>query len=118
MGGDDDEVVPRGGVEELLIREEIDANGVEARVSNEGEILFGTVVAFGREGPVGDGAQKVRLPIEMEVFAVNLEAHGGSLQRTFPLANPEGEKVSYSEPSTSNPPSIPPRMPPDLDSRF
>lgn len=79
VGGDDEEVIFSGGVEEGLVRKAIDADGIEAGGADFWEIGSRGMWGIRREGSVGEGAQEVRSSIEMEVLSVHGEPHGGSL---------------------------------------
>jgi hypothetical protein len=81
VGGDDDEVIFGGGVEESFVGEVVDADGVEAGGADFWEVERGGMWGVGWEGAVGDGAQEVRSSIEMEVLSLHGESHGGSLYR-------------------------------------
>lgn len=80
VGGDNDEVVLGGVVEQVAIREGVNADGIESGGTDLREVFFRRVAGGLRKGAISDSTQKVRSSIEMEVLSVDRESHKRRLE--------------------------------------
>jgi len=80
VSGDDDKVVLSGAVQEMAIREGINADGIESGGTDLREVFFRRVAGGLRKGSISDGTKKVRSSIEMEVLSVDRESHKRRLE--------------------------------------
>ena len=80
VSGDDDQLVLSGVIKEIAIREGVNTDGIESCGTDLREVFFRRVAGGLRKGPIGDGTQKVRSSIEMEVLSVDRESHKRRLE--------------------------------------
>lgn len=80
VGGDNDEVVLGGVVEQVAVWKGVNTDRIEPSTSDFWEVFFRRVAGGLRKGAISDSTQKVRSSIEMEVLSVDRESHKRRLE--------------------------------------